>query len=156
MFLLCCLYSIETPDQLQKIDIATILALLIQVWRWWRTGKPGMLQFTGSQRVRHDWATEQQQIQVHDVFFFFPLTNIFLHVTQNVLGFLHLVHLLLALFWGTAYCFIIQWMAYLFSNCLFSILLTFLSLSCLLLHQLRPLAPWWIEVVRARIALATF
>ena len=88
--------------------------------------------------------------------FFFPLTNIFLHVTQNVLGFLHLVHLLLALFWGTAYCFIIQWMAYLFSNCLFSILLTFLSLSCLLLHQLRPLAPWWIEVVRARIALATF
>ena len=29
--------------------------------RWWRTGKPGMLQSTGSQRVRHDWATEQQQ-----------------------------------------------------------------------------------------------
>ena len=25
--------------------------------RWW-TGKPGMLQSTGSQRVRHDWATE--------------------------------------------------------------------------------------------------
>ena len=29
--------------------------------RWWRTGKPGMLQSTGSQSVRHDWATEQQQ-----------------------------------------------------------------------------------------------
>ena len=27
--------------------------------RWWRTGKPGMLQFMGSQRLRHDWATEQ-------------------------------------------------------------------------------------------------
>ena len=27
---------------------------------WWWTGKPGMLQFMGSQRVRHDWATEQQ------------------------------------------------------------------------------------------------
>ena len=27
---------------------------------WWRTGKPGMLQSVGSQRVRHDWATEQQ------------------------------------------------------------------------------------------------
>ena len=26
--------------------------------RWWRTGKPGMLQSMGSQRVRHDWATE--------------------------------------------------------------------------------------------------
>ena len=25
---------------------------------WRRTGKPGMLRFTGSQRVRHDWATE--------------------------------------------------------------------------------------------------
>ena len=30
-------------------------------WRWWRTEKPGMLQFMGSQSVRHDWATEQQQ-----------------------------------------------------------------------------------------------
>ena len=26
--------------------------------RWWWTGRPGMLQFMGSQRVRHDWATE--------------------------------------------------------------------------------------------------
>ena len=29
--------------------------------RWWRTGKPGMLQSMGLQRVGHDWATEQQQ-----------------------------------------------------------------------------------------------
>ena len=28
--------------------------------RWWKTGKPGLLQSMGSQRVRHDWATEQQ------------------------------------------------------------------------------------------------
>ena len=41
------------------------MASLIQwtwVWvssgSWWWTGKPGMLQSTGSQRVRHDWATE--------------------------------------------------------------------------------------------------
>ena len=37
----------------------------IWVWesseRWWRTGKPGMLQPMGLQRVRHDWATGQQQ-----------------------------------------------------------------------------------------------
>ena len=26
--------------------------------RWWRTGRPGVLQPMGSQRVRHDWATE--------------------------------------------------------------------------------------------------
>ena len=37
----------------------------IWVWgnsrRWWRTGKPGMLQSMGSQRLRHDWATKQEQ-----------------------------------------------------------------------------------------------
>ena len=29
--------------------------------RWWRTGKPAELQSIASQRVRHDWVTEQQQ-----------------------------------------------------------------------------------------------
>ena len=29
--------------------------------RWWRTGKPGMLQSMGSQRVGHNWVVEQQQ-----------------------------------------------------------------------------------------------
>ena len=33
--------------------------------RWWRTRKPSILQSMGSQRVRHDWATEQ-----HSVFYF--------------------------------------------------------------------------------------
>ena len=28
--------------------------------RWWRIGKPGMLQPMGSQRVEHNWVTEQQ------------------------------------------------------------------------------------------------
>ena len=27
---------------------------------WWWTGRPGVLQFTGSQRVGHHWQTEQQ------------------------------------------------------------------------------------------------
>ena len=39
-----------------------------RVWassaRWWRTGKPGMLQFMGSPRVRHDWATEKQSERI--------------------------------------------------------------------------------------------
>ena len=30
--------------------------------RWWWTGKPGMLQSMGSQGVRHNWVTEQQQV----------------------------------------------------------------------------------------------
>ena len=31
---------------------------------WWRTGKPGVLQSMGLQRVRHDWATEMNWIDV--------------------------------------------------------------------------------------------
>ena len=45
------------------------MALLTQwtwVWansgRWWRTGKPGVLQSMWSQRVWQDWATEQLQM----------------------------------------------------------------------------------------------
>ena len=29
--------------------------------RWWRTGMPSVLMSVGSQRVRHNWVTEQQQ-----------------------------------------------------------------------------------------------
>ena len=32
--------------------------------RYWRTGKPGMLQFMGSQKVGHDLATEQQKLKL--------------------------------------------------------------------------------------------
>jgi len=32
--------------------------------RWWRTGKPGVLQSMGSQRDRPNWMTEQQQLMV--------------------------------------------------------------------------------------------
>ena len=32
---------------------------------WWWTGRPGMLQFKGSQRVRHDWATELNWLFVY-------------------------------------------------------------------------------------------
>ena len=31
--------------------------------RWWRTGKPGVLQSMGSRRVRHDLVTEQQLLK---------------------------------------------------------------------------------------------
>ena len=30
---------------------------------WWWTGRPGVLQFMGSQRVRHDWASELNWIR---------------------------------------------------------------------------------------------
>ena len=32
----------------------------VNLGRWWETGRPGVLQSTGSQRVRQDWAAEQQ------------------------------------------------------------------------------------------------
>ena len=33
--------------------------------RWWWTGRPGVLQFMGSQRVGHDWATELSWTERH-------------------------------------------------------------------------------------------
>ena len=30
--------------------------------RWWRTGKPGMLQSMGFQRIKHDWVIAQQKL----------------------------------------------------------------------------------------------
>ena len=30
----------------------------VDSWSWWWTGKPGVLQFMGSQRVRRNWVTE--------------------------------------------------------------------------------------------------
>ena len=35
--------------------------------RWWRTGKPGVLQSMGSQRVRRDLVTEWQWHQFHKI-----------------------------------------------------------------------------------------
>ena len=35
---------------------------LSNLGRWWRTGKPGVLQSMGSQRVWHDLVSEQQQL----------------------------------------------------------------------------------------------
>ena len=31
---------------------------------WWWTGRPGMVEFMGSQRVRHDWVTERNGIEL--------------------------------------------------------------------------------------------
>ena len=63
--------SFEKTLMLGKIEGGRIrgqqrrMASLIQwtwVWvnsrSWWWTGRPGMLWFMGSQRVKHDWATE--------------------------------------------------------------------------------------------------
>ena len=35
-----------------------------EILSWWWTGKPGVLQSMGSQRVRHDWATELNRTEM--------------------------------------------------------------------------------------------
>ena len=37
---------------------------------WWWTGGPGMLQFMGSQRVRHDWITELNWTELNWILYF--------------------------------------------------------------------------------------
>ena len=36
----------------------------LRIVSWWWTGRPGMLRFMGSRRVRHDWATELNWIEL--------------------------------------------------------------------------------------------
>ena len=43
---------------------------------WWWTGRPGMLQSMGSQKVRHDWATEFEQID--ECFLYLEFLELFL------------------------------------------------------------------------------
>ena len=47
-----CGHLMQTDDSLEKT--------LIDSGRWWGTGRPGMLQSMGWQRVGHDWQTEQK------------------------------------------------------------------------------------------------
>ena len=54
------------------------MALLTQrtwVWvdsgSWWWTGRPGILQFMGSQRVGHNWVTELNELNAKRIFCFF-------------------------------------------------------------------------------------
>ena len=51
---------IENEDKLWLIHVI-IHNFSANYGRWWRTGKPGMLQSMGLQRVRHNLVTEQQQ-----------------------------------------------------------------------------------------------
>ena len=48
------------PQRMRQFDgiIDSMDMILSKLWRQWRTGKAGVLQSMGLQRVRHDWATE--------------------------------------------------------------------------------------------------
>ena len=50
---------------------------------WWWTGRPGVLQFMGSQRVGHDWATELNWTKMKRVIYFFFLKDEYIHWDFN-------------------------------------------------------------------------
>ena len=60
---------------------------------WWWTGRPGMLWFMGSQRVRHDWDTElnwTENILIYPIYFYlFFFNNLTTRniIFQNLLSF---------------------------------------------------------------------
>ena len=52
--------------------------------RWWWTGRPGVLQFMGLQRVGHNWATELNWILVAGNFYFcWPKINSAISLTLH-------------------------------------------------------------------------
>ena len=59
---------------------------------WWWTGRPGMLQSMGSQRVRHDWATElnwnqlNHQLEDHKQYLQNLLTEVNRILTATILN----------------------------------------------------------------------
>ena len=41
---------------------------LSRLWSWWWTGRPGVLQSMGSQRVRQGWGTELHLTEYHHIY----------------------------------------------------------------------------------------
>ena len=58
----------QKEKRMSEDEMAWMASLMQWSWTWancgWSSGteRPGMLQFIGSQRVRHDWVTEKQHI----------------------------------------------------------------------------------------------
>ena len=65
----------------------------MRVWvnsgSWWWTGRPGVLQFMGLQRVGHDWATELNWTEYSIVYIYHSFLN---HSSAN--GHVHCFHVL--------------------------------------------------------------
>ena len=47
---------------------------LSELGSWWWTGRPGMLRFMGSQRFRHDWATELKWTELISILMIPPVS----------------------------------------------------------------------------------
>ena len=80
---ICFLFSTLYTNYIQQ----GVNSGLFSIWRWvwasprscWWTGRPGVLQSMGSQRVRHDWVTELilfMGIMIQFHFFVFFITHV--------------------------------------------------------------------------------
>ena len=52
--------------------------------RQWRTGKPGVLESMGSQRVGHDWATEQQKYHCKSFRYLKETNYLWIYIVANI------------------------------------------------------------------------
>ena len=106
---------------------------------WWWTGRPGVLRFMGSQRVRHDWATELNWTEYSIMYMYH---NFFLHSSVDAhLGCFHVLAIVIVLQWTLGYMHLSQ---FLFSLgiCLvvrllghrIVLFLLFKGLSCIFMH----------------------
>ena len=53
--------------------------------RWWWTGRPGVLQFMGSQRVGRDWATELNWTELNGIISLISFLNCSLEICRNTI-----------------------------------------------------------------------
>ena len=54
--------------------------ILSKLWEMFKTGKPGMMQSIGSQRIRHNLVIKEQQQQQY----IYTHTHIYVYITQCV------------------------------------------------------------------------
>ena len=78
----------------QRMRWMASLTRWIWVWAsfrsWWRTGKPGVLQSMGSQKVGHDWVTELNWTDYHrDLFHLLPLIGVYVAFNILQVGWMH-------------------------------------------------------------------
>ena len=63
-----------TEDEIGWMESPTLWTWVsVSSWKWWSTGKPGMLQSMGVQIVGHDWVTEKHQCLWQEFFVKFQL-----------------------------------------------------------------------------------
>ena len=69
----------SSPKRIQCYFLVHVLPVWANSGRWWRTGKPGVLQSMGSQKLRQGWTTEQKQQKSFQRYFKHIQANMFMY-----------------------------------------------------------------------------